>query len=134
MRSLFIGTVLALSTIFAAAPAMAGENGGREKMSFPMPAATFKAKIDARQAKAREHMEKRAVTLNAEQAKALRAKFDANVAKVNAEVAKASADGTVTKEEAKDVRKVAREGREGRGGHGGHGKHGKRGDKGQPKK
>lgn len=132
MRSMFIGTVLAIATLFAAAPAMAGEKDGKEKVSFPMPAAAFKAKIDAKQAKAREHMEKRAATLNAEQAKELRAKFDAGTAKVNAEVAKVTADGTVTKDEAKEVRKVAHEAR---GGH--HGKHarkgkGKKGE--QPKK
>jgi hypothetical protein len=48
-------------------------------------------------------METRAAKLDAEKAKELRARFDAGAAKVNAEVAKATADGTVTKEEAKDV-------------------------------
>ena len=118
------GCLLALATVFAAAPAMAGDK--HEKPSFPMPAAAFKQKVDARQAKARERMEKRASTLSAEQAKELRAKFDAGVAKINAEVAKAIADGTVTKEEAGAVRQVAKEVR----GHGhGHGKHAKRGGK-----
>ncbi|MBN9166041.1 MAG: hypothetical protein J0I07_34145 [Myxococcales bacterium] len=84
MRSTIIGTVLALATVFVAAPAMAGEK--HEKASFPMPAAAFKERVDARQAKARERMEKRASTLNAEQAKELRAKFDAGIAKINAEV------------------------------------------------
>lgn len=120
MQFKMIGTVLAIAiaTVFAAAPAVAGEK--HDKASFPMPAAAFKEKVDARQAKARERMEKRAATLSAEQAKELRAKFDARAAKVNAEVAKATADGTVTKEEATAVRKVAKEGR---------GKHGKRGHK-----
>jgi hypothetical protein len=127
MRSMIIGTVLALATLFAA-PAMAGEHG--DKASFPMPAATFKAKVDARQTKAREHMEKHATKLTAEQAKELRAKFDAGVAKINAEVTKAVADGTVTKEEADAVRQVSKEVR----GHG-HGKHARRGKhKGHPKK
>lgn len=121
MRSTIFGTVLALAT-FLAAPAMAGE---KHHGSFPMPAAAFKQKVDARQAKAREHMEKRAAKLNAEDAKALRAKFDAGVAKINAEVAKATADGTVTKDEAAAVRKVAREVRPRHH----HGKHAKRGDK-----
>jgi hypothetical protein len=122
MRSTIIGTVLALATLFAAAPAMAGDKHGA---SFPMPAATFKQKVDARQAKARTHMEERASKLSADDAKALRAKFDAGVAKVNAEVNKATADGTVTKEEAMAVKKVARE--NGGGRH--HGKHAKRGAK-----
>ena len=117
MRSTIVAAVLAISTLFAAAPAMAGEHGDKGGASFPMPAAAFQQKVTAREAKAREHMEKRASKLSAEEAKTLRAKFDAGVAKVNAEVAKATADGTVTKEEAKAVRQVAKELR---GGH--HGK------------
>lgn len=91
--------LVALSTLIAV-PAFADEGA----KSFPMPAAAFQQRVTARQAKAREHMEKRASQLPADQAKDLRAKFDANVAKVNAEVAKAVADGTVTKEEAQAVR------------------------------
>ena len=129
-RSLVAGLVLSLATLFAA-PAMAGtgapHTGGdgprAEHGSFPMPAATFKAKVDARQAKAREHMEKRAASLPADQAKELRAKFDAGVTKINAEVSKATADGTVTKEEAEAVRKVVKDVR---GGHGKHARHGKK--------
>lgn len=120
MRIKLLGTVLALATVFAAAPAMAGDKH-HDKPSFPMPAATFKQKVDARQAKARERMEKRAAKLSAEEAKALRAKFDEGAAKINAEVNKAIADGTVTKDEAVAVRKVAKEVR----GH--HGKHARRG-------
>ena len=58
-------------------------------------------------------------------AKELRSKFDAGVAKVNAEVAKATADGTVTKEEAGAVRKLSRELR---GHHGKHARHGEKKD------
>lgn len=115
MRSKIIGTVLVLSTLFAAVPAMA--NDAHDGAPFPMAAAAFKQRIDARQAKAREHMEKRAATLSAEQAKELRAKFDAGLAKINLEVAKATADGTVTKDEAKAVRAVSKEVR---GHHGNH--------------
>jgi len=104
MRSLVLGTVLALASLVAV-PAFAGEHG---KAAFPMPAAAFKAKVDTRQTKARAHMEERAAKLPADQAKELRAKFDAGVAKVNAEVAKAVADGTVTKDEADAVRGVAK--------------------------
>jgi len=120
MRSTIVAAVLAISTLFAAAPAMAGEHGSKGGASFPMPAAAFQTKVNERQAKAREHMEKRAATLSADEAKALRAKFDAGAAKVNAEVAKATADGTVTKDEAKAVRQVAKEMR---GHHGKGGKH-----------
>lgn len=117
MRSKIIGTVLVLATVFAAVPAMAGEH---EKANFPMPAAAFKQRVEARQAKAREHMEKHASKLPADQAKDLRAKFDAGAAKINDEVNKATADGTVTKEEARAVKQVAREVRP----H--HGKHAKK--------
>jgi hypothetical protein len=120
MRNAIVATVLALATLIAvpafAAPGQGarsqgnepskaqraeGEKGGKH---FPMPAAEFKAKVDARQAKARQHMEERASKLPAGEAKELRAKFEETVQKVNAEVAKAVADGTVTKEEAKAVR------------------------------
>jgi hypothetical protein len=120
MRSKIIAIGLALGTLIAvpafAAPAQGGaptrgEKG--EKIAFPIPAATFKQHIDARMTKAREHMEERASKLPADQAKELRAKFDASVAAMNAEVAKAIADGTVTKEEAQAVRAASP-----RGGHG----------------
>ena len=119
MRSMIIGTVLALATLVAV-PAMAGEKGNGA--NFPMPAATFKAKVDAREAKARDRMEKHAATLSAEQAKELRAKFDAGVTRINAEVSKATADGTVTKEEAHAIHQVVKEVR-------GHGHHGHGGGK-----
>ncbi len=125
---MIMAAVLALSTVFVAAPAMANEKD-KEKVSFPVPSASFKQKIDAKQAKAREHMEKRASKLNAEQAKELRAKFDVGVAKINAEVSKATADGTVTKEEPDAVRKGAKEVH---GAH--HGKHAKKGHKKNPSK
>jgi len=109
-----------------------GNTGDKGKgKHFPMPAAEFKAKVDARMAKARQRMEERAKDLPADQAKELRAKFDAAAAKVNAEVAKAVADGTVTKDEAKAVRQASPH-------HGKHGKGGKHARKGggapRPKK
>ncbi|HVH46128.1 MAG TPA: hypothetical protein VM925_27450 [Labilithrix sp.] len=116
MRSkLIFGFALALGTLVAVPAFAHGDKG----LSFPVPAATFKQHVDARMTKAREHMEKRASQLPADQAKELRAKFDANTAKVNAEVAKAIADGTVTKEEADAVRAASPHGR---GGHGNCGK------------
>lgn len=130
MRSTIVATVAALATLVAvpafAAPAQGdapaktqraeGDKGGRH---FPMPAAEFKAKVDKRMAKARAHMEERAAKLPANEAKELRAKFDATAQNVNAEVAKAVADGTVTKEEAKAVRAANPH-------HGKHARHGKR--------
>ena len=111
MRSKIIAIGLALSTLAAIPAFAAGTQGsakdrgeGGEKMSSPVPAATFKQHVEARQAKARQHMEERAAKLPANEAAQLRATFDAAQAKVNAEVAKAIADGTVTKDEAQAVR------------------------------
>lgn len=119
MRSKIIAAVTLCLATLVAAPAFAapvqadvaakahrGEKGG--KAQFPMVADAFKAKIDTHVAKRREHMEKRAAKLDAEKAKELRTKFDAGVATVNQEVAKATADGTVTKDEAKSVHQAMR--------------------------
>jgi len=111
MRSKILGAVLVGLSCLVAVPAFA--DGNNTKPNFPMPAAEFQQHVQARQTKAREHMEKKAAQLPADQAKELRAKFDANIAKVNAEVAKAVADGTVTKEEAQAVRAASPHG----GGH-----------------
>lgn len=107
---MILAVTLGLAT-FAAVPAFA-----QERPSFPMPAAAFKQHVESRQAKMREHMEKRAASLPADQAKALRDQFNANIVKVNAEVAKVIADGTVTADEAKAVRAASPHG----GGKGGH--------------
>lgn len=129
MRFTILATVLALGTLVAvpafAAPAQGNApakthraEGDKGAKRFPMPAADFKAKVEQRQGKARARMEQRAATLPADQAKELRASFDATVQKVNAEVAKAIADGTVTKDEAKAVRDASPR-------HGKHARHGK---------
>lgn len=99
MRSKILALGLALGTLVAV-PAFADD----AKPRFPMPAAAFKQRVDARLAKARTHVEERASKLSAEEAKQVRAKFEQHVAQVNAEVAKATADGTVTKDEARAVR------------------------------
>jgi hypothetical protein len=127
-RSLIAAITLAISTLTAGAFAEgqdAGKHGGKH---FPMAAAEFRQKHDAHVAKARAKMEERIKErkLDAEKAKELRARFDAVNAKVTQAVAKVTADGTVTKDEAKEVRQTARDAR--REAHGGHGK-GKRGAK-----
>ncbi|MBS2016693.1 MAG: hypothetical protein JST00_27665 [Deltaproteobacteria bacterium] len=133
MRSFVTAIVLTLASLVAV-PALAAPSddstpaktqradGDKAKHAFPMPAAEFKAKVDQRQAKARARMEERAKSLDAAQAKELRDRFNANVAKVNAEVQKAIADGTVTKEEAKAVRQAS--GHHGKHAHKGKGKRG----------
>jgi hypothetical protein len=112
-----MGAVLVVLASLVAVPALADDS--RQGPSFPMPAATFQQRVDAREAKAREQMEKRASQLPTDKASALRAKFDERVAKVNAEVAKAVADGTVTKDEARAVRAASPHGAHG-------GRHGKK--------
>ena len=80
MRSLVaiaLGLVLAVSGGSAlAAPAAHGKrpvpaqgrHEGKDAAKFPMPAAAFKQKVDARLAKARQHMEARAAKLSADRA------------------------------------------------------------------
>ena len=115
MRSILMITSLAIATL-AAVPAFAAPAGdahakvshGDHWSKFPMPGAEFKQKVDARQAMARARMEERASKLSADEANALRAKFEAGTATINAEVEKIIADGTVTAEEAKEFREVVR--------------------------
>jgi len=104
MRSKIIAVGLALGTLVALPAFAQGQGGKGERMAFPVPAATFQQHVAEHVAKARARMEERASKLPADQAKELRAKFEAGVAAQNAEVAKAIADGTVTKDEAKAVR------------------------------
>lgn len=127
MRKKLMFSAVTFMALAAAAPALADDKGGHQKLQFPVPAATYKQHVDARQAKMKEHIEKRIASLPADQQKEARAKMDAKIAAVNAEVAKAIADGTVTKEEAANVRAA--------GGHAGHGGHcdGKKGEKGEKK-
>jgi hypothetical protein len=121
MRSKILAIGLALGALIAvpafADPAQGGGASRGEKgehLAFPVPAATFNQHVDARMTKARQKLEERASKLPADQAKELRAKFEASAVAMNAEVAKAIADGTVTQDEAKAVRAAGP-----RGGHGG---------------
>ena len=111
--TLCLATLVAAPTFAFAAPTAADtttktHRAEKDKAQYPMPAAAYQQKVNERMAKARTRMEKYAAKLDAEKAKEVRAKFDAGVANVNAEVAKATADGTVTKEEAQKVREAVR--------------------------
>lgn len=109
LASLFAIPVLTFALGAAAdEPAKHGEH-----LQFPVPAATFQSHHDARVAKIRAKIEERIAEkkLGADEAKAMRARFEAHEAKVQAAITKATADGTVTKAEADEVRKVAHEGR-----------------------
>lgn len=106
MRSKIVAALVLAVASLVAVPAFA--KGGSHGKNFPMPAADFKAKVDTKTAKAKQRMEEQAAKLPADQAKELRAKFDAGTAQINAEVSKAVADGTVTLDEANKVREVAK--------------------------
>jgi hypothetical protein len=109
MRTKIIATVATIlaASAFIAIPAFADPppaGGEHARPSYPIPAAEFKQHIDARLTKMRAHLEERVKTLPTDQAKEMRTNFDASIARLNAEVSKAIADGKVTKEEADAVR------------------------------
>lgn len=95
-------------------------DGNKPKPSYPMPAAEFQQRVDARLAKQRAHMEEhiKKENLSADKAKEKRDAFDARAAKIEAAAKQAEADGTVTADEAKAVHEAG-------GGHHGH-KHAKK--------
>ncbi len=103
IRASLLAFTLSLGTLVAT-PALAHDGNGAK---FPMTAAEFKQKFDARAAKAKTRMEAHAAKLSPADAQALRTKFQAAQAKIDAEVQKVIADGTVTKDEAKAVRSLA---------------------------
>lgn len=105
------------SAAFAAPPArdrqgQAAHKGNRkdkdDEKRFPMKADEFKKLVAERVGKARERMEKHISQKNVpeDKAKVLRAKFEVGVAVLNRKVDKVCEDGTVTKEEAREVREL----------------------------
>lgn len=91
-----------------------GERKGRgegERPQFPMDAKKFQELVEKRIAKAREHlegaMERHSVPepIRAQ----IRKEFDAGAAAIREEAKRAVADGTVTKDEAKEVRELSRD-------------------------
>jgi hypothetical protein len=115
------------TTSFAAPSAHAGESGQgaqAERPSFPMPADAFKKRANERLAKWKSKMEDaiKAKAIPEARAKEMRARFAEASGKINEAVNKAAADGTVTKEEAKEVRRVAKEARPHHGKKHGHGR------------
>ena len=129
LRTMFAAALVTLSVVPAAAFADSPTNAGdasthvrqdkKGKEAFPMAASTFKTKVENRIEKARERISERMAKKNvpADKQKVVLTKYDAGSAKVMLEVDKVGADGTVTKEEAQQVRTLARELR----GHGGKG-------------
>jgi hypothetical protein len=119
-RSLVAVVLLALSSVSSFA--LAGEKTAKK---FPMSAQEFKQKHEAHVSKAKAKLEERikAKNVDPEKAKLLRARFESASAKVGQAVAKVTADGTVTKDEAKDVRSAAKEARKASKGTRSHEKH-----------
>ena len=86
--------------------------GGKDHdAAFPMKGPEFMTKVDARIQKTREKVSEHVAKKNLPEAtkKQVLAEVDAGAAKVRAAATKAAADGTVTKEEAKQVRELAHE-------------------------
>ena len=101
----FVTALVTLSLATAlAVPAFA--DGNHQKANFPMAAAEFNQKVEARltkhQAKLEEIIQKK--NLDSTKAGEMRAKFNERAAKVRAAAAAAEQDGTVTADEAKAVR------------------------------
>ena len=88
-------------------PAESARKEGAEK-KFPMPAAEFRAHVATRQEKARARMEEHAARLPKDQADEARARFAAALTEINAKVDAVCADGTVTKEEAHEVKALTK--------------------------
>jgi type II secretory pathway component HofQ len=123
MRFPNVAVALAIALSAASLPAMAAPSDARKpqvakhdrggkgaKAKFPMAAADFRKHVDQRVTKARARLEAHITRkkLADDKAKEARAKFDAVVVLVNKEVEKVIADGTVTKEEAKQVHDVVK--------------------------
>jgi hypothetical protein len=116
--SRFAAFAVTLALATAAVPALAeprhdpaGQHGEAEAKKFPMPASAFRdhvrARTEKRRARMEEHIAKQRLTKD--QADARRAHFQAAVARLNAKVDEVCADGTVTHDEARQVRALSRE-------------------------
>lgn len=85
--------------------------GGDHEKNFPMKAADFKAHAEKRFAKQKEKLEGIFAKKNVPEAKRaqIRKDVEAGMATVRAAIDKAAADGTVTADEAKNVRAISKD-------------------------
>lgn len=83
-----------------------GPGGELESMTFPMPAADFRQKVDARRQQMKARFEEHAKDMPAEKVAEIRANVAQTESKVDAKLTEITADGTVTKEEADALRDV----------------------------
>jgi hypothetical protein len=98
----------------------------KERAEFPMAGDAFVAKVEARLAKAEQHMEHRLEKSKLDDAQKARVReaFAKAASRVRAAANDAAADGSVTKDEAKAVRKVAKQMKKNAQGKKGNGKKG----------
>ena len=122
--SFFRPLAVALCLAFAVAPAAAfagsesapagakvkDEAGKKKRVNFPIPAEQFTKHLEKRIEKARGRMESRMKEKNLPEADraARRKAFDTSANEVRAAAKRAVQDGTVTKDEAKEVRKLGK--------------------------
>ncbi|MCK6591103.1 MAG: hypothetical protein L6Q76_26420 [Polyangiaceae bacterium] len=117
IRKIIRPAAVALAFALVAAPVAAHAEGKdrsaevKKQRKFPMPAESFNKLIEKRLTKAREHLVKALDKRNVPEATKVQATkdFDAGAAAVRSLSAKVRADGTVTKEEAKQVRDLAKD-------------------------
>jgi hypothetical protein len=88
-----------------------GSEHAKHEKHFPMEAARFDKMVEHRIEHARAHLEKTIADRKVSDAvaKEMRTDFETGVVAVRAVVTRVEADGTVTKEEAKEVRDLAKE-------------------------
>ena len=122
VRSILRSLVVAMSLAIVAAPAAAFAGEGRaqagakdegkprEGKRFPVPAEKFQKHVEKRIEKAREKLEAHMKEKNLADDKraAIRKEFESGVVEVRAAAKRVGQDGTVTKEEAKEVRDLAK--------------------------
>jgi hypothetical protein len=102
--------------------------GRRAKANFPMSGPAFSSRVDQRLAAMRARLVKRLDKrqVPAAQKQRVLATFDGKAAAIKQAAARAASDGTVTRKEAKQVRKKAKAMRSGKGRRGGKAKRGKK--------
>ena len=124
LRTFVRPLAVALTLAFAAVPATALAEGNhprrdeaknkgehkKDRAQFPIAADKFQAHVEKRITKMRERIESRMEKRNVLDAKRVevRKNFEAGAGQVREAAKRAGADGTVTKEEAKQVRDLAK--------------------------
>jgi hypothetical protein len=116
VRPVAVAVALAFALCAAPVTAFAGDRAPaaetkKDQRRFPMKAESFNKLIEKRIAHMREHLSRTLAARKVPEAKQAQIKkdFEDGAASVRAAAARASADGTVTKEEAKEVRGLARD-------------------------